>query len=442
MNRKIFNWTLGYELGRFYISLAQTLFYSKIIVKGLQNIPSGKRVIFAPNHQNAILDALAVACSNRKQVVFMARADVFNNNLFSRVLRFMKIMPVYRIRDGYENLIKNEKIFGEAIEVLQHNEFLCLMPEGTHGDKHQLQPLIKGIFRIAFMAIEKNLDNPPVIIPVGIDYSSYYPFRSQLVVQYGKPIVVADFYELYKKSPPLAINSLRISLTEEMKKLMINIDCGGFYEDIDFLRALLRPLVFKNMENEGHSAYNRFLADKWFVEKCNEIYYSKPEIFNNISIEANEIKQELVQFNISCEVLFKDLPSCFFIVVQAILLFIFSPIFIIGYTAHIGIIRLPRLFNKHFDDRQFHSSVKFATTTLLFPIYYFLIGIIISKFIPHWYFQFFVIVGIALSGEFSYYYYKKSQYFICSIRKILQGKKLETAINKAQKIWVQFQNIK
>ncbi len=442
MNRKIYNWSFGYQMCKLYVSLAQKLFYNKIIVKGVQNIPKGKPVIFAPNHQNAIQDALAVVCNVPEQVVFMARADVFSNKIISRILRFIKIMPVYRIRDGYENLAKNENAFSEAIEVLFHNKSLCLMPEGTHGDKHQLQPLIKGIFRIAFMALDNKPDNPPVIIPVGIDYSFYYRFRSQLIVQFGKPIEVAGFFELYKSSQPMALNALRTRLSEEMKKIMINIDCGEFYENIDYLRALIRPLVLKNLEYKKQNAWNRFIADNWLVEKCNIIYRQNPEFISSISNETLKTKLDLDQFKIPSEFLLKDKQSLFFIIFHAILLLVFSPIFLIGYSVHILLIRLSRLFNKHLDDRQFHSSVKFATVTFSLPIFYFLIGIIISKFNPHWYFILAVIAGVILTGEFAYCYFEKFQQLIWSIKIKVHKKFLEATIARIQNIWISFQNAK
>jgi 1-acyl-sn-glycerol-3-phosphate acyltransferase len=47
----------------------------------LENIPSGKPVIIAPNHTNAFVDPTILAMMLRQEVYFFARSDVFNTSL-------------------------------------------------------------------------------------------------------------------------------------------------------------------------------------------------------------------------------------------------------------------------------------------------------------------------------------------------------------------------
>ena len=53
------------------------VFYRKIIIIGRENINPDHHLIFAPNHQNALMDALAVLFTHKGQPVFLARADIF-----------------------------------------------------------------------------------------------------------------------------------------------------------------------------------------------------------------------------------------------------------------------------------------------------------------------------------------------------------------------------
>jgi len=128
----------------------------------------------------ALLMAPLLTC--RRDPVFLARADVFANKFLAGILRLLKILPVYRIRDGVGELAKNEAIFQETMEVLRRGKCpVCIMPEGNHGTKRKLRQLVKGIFRVAFQAQEAFGEQPGVVIvPVGIDYSNYYTFRSKL----------------------------------------------------------------------------------------------------------------------------------------------------------------------------------------------------------------------------------------------------------------------
>ncbi|MBS1232106.1 MAG: putative 1-acylglycerol-3-phosphate O-acyltransferase, partial [Bacteroidetes bacterium] len=130
------------------------VFYRKIIVRGAENINPDEHLIFAPNHQNALMDALAVLFTHKGQPVFLARADIFRSKPIAAFLYFIKILPVYRIRDGFSTLKSNDEIFQKTIDVLKNKNGLVILPEGDHEGFRRLRQLKKGICRVAFQADE------------------------------------------------------------------------------------------------------------------------------------------------------------------------------------------------------------------------------------------------------------------------------------------------
>ena len=80
------------------------LFYRRIFVHGIENIPTDKPVIFAPNHQNALMDPLIILYTTPFQTYFLARADIFKRPMLRKLFTFFKMLPVYRIRDGIKLL--------------------------------------------------------------------------------------------------------------------------------------------------------------------------------------------------------------------------------------------------------------------------------------------------------------------------------------------------
>ena len=60
--------------------------YRHIKYVGKENIPTDGAVIFAPNHTNALQDALAVLSIDSERKVFVARADIFRNNALNNGL--------------------------------------------------------------------------------------------------------------------------------------------------------------------------------------------------------------------------------------------------------------------------------------------------------------------------------------------------------------------
>ena len=97
-------WSLGYEALRTYVRFAFWLTHKRVVVTGRHLIPKGKPIIFAANHQNALMDPLALCCTNSLQILWLARADIFKSKAARSFLNYIKMLPIYRIRDGKENL--------------------------------------------------------------------------------------------------------------------------------------------------------------------------------------------------------------------------------------------------------------------------------------------------------------------------------------------------
>jgi 1-acyl-sn-glycerol-3-phosphate acyltransferase len=216
------------------------VFYRKVIVLGRENINPGDHLIFAPNHQNALMDALAVLFTQEGQLIFLARADIFKRKTIAAILYFLKILPVFRIRDGFRSLKGNDEIFTKTIDVLKGKNGLVILPEGDHAGFRRLRQLKKGICRVAFQSAEATGYSLNIkIIPVGLEFSNYTRYRQVLTVVYGKPIEVSEYYDLYKESPEIALNELRSRISGEIKRLMVHIGSEEDYEAIDELRIMI-----------------------------------------------------------------------------------------------------------------------------------------------------------------------------------------------------------
>ena len=152
--------------------------YRKIEYSGMERIPGDGAVIFAPNHTGTLMDAMVMLSIDSKPKVFVARADIFKNPKLAKLFRFFKMLPIMRMRDGMDEVKKNNRTIEQAVDVLKDRIPFCIFPEGTHQTKHSLLPLTKGIFRIALQAKEFMPDTPLYIVPVGITYGSFWRYRA------------------------------------------------------------------------------------------------------------------------------------------------------------------------------------------------------------------------------------------------------------------------
>lgn len=196
MNRKQGPWKYNfwYNVLRLYVDTCTRFSYRSLRVEGLDNIPSDGAVIIAPNHCNTLMDALVVLGSRRGRTVFGARADIFENRTVAAILRFLRILPMVRRRDGIRKVLRNYETIEQVVDVLDNGVPFCMFAEGTHRAMHSMLPINKGIFRIAKTVHEDIGDKRDVfIVPTGLDYGDYFHFRTWSRLRFGKAINVSDY---------------------------------------------------------------------------------------------------------------------------------------------------------------------------------------------------------------------------------------------------------
>lgn len=206
--------------------------YRRFEQVGLDRIPTDGAVIFAPNHCNALCDALAVLSLGMERKVFVARADIFRKPTLRKILTWLKIMPIRRMRDGANAVLHNNETEQMAVETLRNGVKFCILPEGTHRAKHSLMPLKKGIFRIALRANEEFGQQKPVyIVPVGLEYGDYFHLWDTLMINVGDPLNVTEFVKAHPDlDHPQLINSLIDELTERLKRTFLWVPNDDDYE--------------------------------------------------------------------------------------------------------------------------------------------------------------------------------------------------------------------
>lgn len=203
--RKVWEYDFGYAFFRPYIQWAVRNSYSRMTVKGLENVPDPKdaSVIITPNHCNTMMDSLVVLRSLKEPVAYVARADIFKKPFFAHILNNLRILPIYRSRDGGNSQKQNVAVFDAVVDCLNHGVSFCIHPEGTHNAHRSLLPLKKGVFRIAKQALETNPDRPVYIIPAGLEYDDYFNPMRPVTLTYGTPIRIEGNEDLDEQAASL-----------------------------------------------------------------------------------------------------------------------------------------------------------------------------------------------------------------------------------------------
>ncbi len=226
---------------KLYVLITCLLYFRKIRVIGLRNIPVKGAVIYAITHQNSLLDAYLSNGFSWRSPYYLTRADIYNNKYVDKLMRSIKTLPIYRVRDGDDSHKKNEQIFELTKGILSKGGVVAIFPEGSHSMTHKLRPLKKGIARMAFMADAAEDFNLNVqIIPIGINYESYFSTRGRTLVSIGKPIGVAKYKQTYLQDQNKAFRELLSELSSRMKSLILHIESKDYdqvYEDFEKQRV-------------------------------------------------------------------------------------------------------------------------------------------------------------------------------------------------------------
>lgn len=417
-------------------SLYFHLFYRKVTVLGRENIPENVPLIFAANHQNALMDALAILFAARRPVVFLARADIFKNPRIAGLLYFLKILPVFRIRDGIESMGNNNLIFTKTVKVLQSGLPIGILPEGTHTHIKRLQTLKKGICRIAFMAAESTdyaLDIN--IVPVGLDYTNYQNAGTHLIVNFGKPMSVAAYYSQYRENPQKAITQLRDDLAGRIRAVMIHVEDEQHHDMLQSLNAMIMRTWLQEHSLKD-TRINRFRSSMAVLEQLENGLKTNALDPESTAADLKAYQELLRKYRIrdeQVETESKPLPLLLSWVAWVLVL----PIHVSGMILNWLPYRIPVLLSAKIKDPQFVSSVNYGLSLFVY-LFWHLILLIIALLLP---FSMAVtlplIVASPFAGLFAFYnylFYKKllarSRQYLLKRFKPEQFRKL-TALRKS-----------
>ncbi|GAB3425994.1 1-acyl-sn-glycerol-3-phosphate acyltransferase [Niabella aquatica] len=220
-----------YHALKIYVRFIIHLFFHSINVDKKELLKTGGPLLIASNHPNSFLDAIIFDILFDIPVTSLARGDAFKNKGIFRLLRSLKMLPVYRIREGSENLNINYETFNTCIELFKQKEAVLIFSEGLCINEWHLRPLKKGTARLAFKAWDEGI--PLKVLPAGINYSSFRKYGKKVIVHFG------NFLEAGQFAAPI---------TDGERNALFN----------KTLREQLQPLVFEIGKNDKTALESTF----------------------------------------------------------------------------------------------------------------------------------------------------------------------------------------
>jgi 1-acyl-sn-glycerol-3-phosphate acyltransferase len=355
---------------RLYVNTAIRLFYRKVSIVNFKRVPENNPVIFAPNHQNTLMDALVTCMSQKKQPSFLTRSDVFRNPLAAKFMYSLKMLPIYRIRDGADALQNNDEIFNKCVALLSENDSIIIFPEGSHNRKRVLRPVRKGILRIGFAAEEKNdFKSGTTIVPVGLNYWDHKAFRANLLIRYGEPIDLSDYAKKYQENPPKTMLEIIPELHTRLKNEIIHIQNTDYYDTYELIRELYRCKMIEKLKLKSKDLNHQFLADKKTISALDDCLNKEPETFQQLNASAKVFLEilrqlDLIPGNLKAK---KDSSTLIFkIVIQTLGI----PFWLTGIAINFLPYKLISIIVGKLKDDHWYSSIKMVVGMFLIPVFW------------------------------------------------------------------------
>jgi len=210
------------------------LFFKKKAKRNKQYFDNTPPSILIGNHPNTMLDPLVAAKEKNIYIHFLANAGLFSTRFTNWFFTTFFCIKVERPKDVDGRRIDNDHAFKYSADFLARYGMLYAAAEGTSKLERRLRKLKTGAARIALDSMRQNDWNLPLDIKtVGITYENPKLAQYDLFLNYGEPIQVIDYKELYTEDPSKAVKKLTADIQTRMQSLLLHTEPED--EDVDKL---------------------------------------------------------------------------------------------------------------------------------------------------------------------------------------------------------------
>jgi glycerol-3-phosphate O-acyltransferase/dihydroxyacetone phosphate acyltransferase len=231
---------LIYRILQWLLRLATRVFFRRIEIVGLGNVPQSGAVIYCGNHPNSLLDPILITAHCGRIVHFAAKDKLFESPLLAALLRRMGAVPIRRRMDHPGQELQNDDAFAALHQVLLDGRAVGIFPEGISHLDSQLAPLKTGAARIAIEVKRKAPDREVHLIPTGLVYFTRHRFRSSVIIQFGAPVTI-DARVLAEPDDRETSRALTAQIETRLRALTINADSWDTIWVLDGVRRLYQP---------------------------------------------------------------------------------------------------------------------------------------------------------------------------------------------------------
>ncbi len=366
------------------LGFAIRVYFRRVEVTGMDNVPAASPVIFVLNHPNALVDPTFLLCLAPRRVSFLAKAPLFRAPILGFFVRALDALPVYRRQDEGEDVSRNVETFAAARKLLASGGTIAICPEGVSHDEPRLRPIKTGAARIALGAVSTGEVFDLKIVPAGLYYTDKTTFRSAVLLRLGKPIDVTPTELEPDGNPPrTAVRLLSDRIECALRDVMLDAE---HEEALHTITRAERIFSAEAQQDGDESLADELQLQQRFVKAYKILRERVPERLTKLEVRMSRFEAELKQAGLDPddlsaptsrrEVLVHLLTRC------VLFLLLLAPS-IVGAFIHYPAYRLGGYLATRFykGAEDVISTIKIISAMLLFPLTWIVVAALTYRWI-------------------------------------------------------------
>ena len=377
----------------------------------MEQIPAKGPVLLVANHPSTFMDPLVIAVNVKRNVFFLAKAEVFKSSFAKWILPKFNMIPIYRAQDDPSQLHKNKETFAKSFEHLKQGGAILIFPEGISLTERKLKKIKTGAARIALGAEAENDFKLGVqIVTVGLNYSNPHRFQSDLFINIDESIKVAEFQERYKQDAFQAVNDLTDEIRIHLEKQVVAIEDSKMDKLVGNIEIIYKSQLINDLGYSSKIKEHDFLVTRAISERVHHFHGHEPERVEKISqyiddyftaLDRVQLNDRILRkFPASGPIMINTIGSLFFMLIGL-------PVFIFGFINNYLPYKIPAWISRAMTRQsQFYGALTMTGGTFTFLIFY-----AIQLWLAQYYFQqvwltMAYMTILPLSGFFAHFYWK------------------------------------
>ncbi|TGE26694.1 lysophospholipid acyltransferase family protein [Hymenobacter metallicola] len=407
---------LFYTVMKPVVQVALRVFFRRLEIRHHQRLEQPGPMLIVSNHPNTLMDPLVVAANRRKPIAFLAKSTFFKNPISRAIFLSGNCIPIYRRQDAEsgdagvtpeELAARNEAAFGQCYDYFDKGGSIQIFPEGTSVSERRLRPLKTGAARITLGAEARHdFTLGLTILPIGINYFDPSRFRSDVFVNIGRPIVVADYAAAYRADPEAAADALTEEIRRRLEqRLVITRDAA---ED-ELVLQIERTFGEHLIPDDEETLYDNFLLSRALLEAVPYFEKHDPARLMAVREQLSNYLLDLDRLRLSDEALESSRGGgrrWARATVSGIKLVLGFPLYLYGLLNNYIPYILPSLIAKRATkDLEFVAPIMMVTGILTFGLAYSLQIGLVHHFTQSWPWTLLYALSLPLSGFYALSYW-------------------------------------